>query len=73
MAKQQDLTFGEDLRGDYAFFIKESHFKADGWELDDEARNSLGDGTHFFRGLDAKGNETNFHGWIDNGEVVQHG
>lgn len=68
---KQDLTFGEDCRGDYAFFIELTHFIND-WEIDEEAKIKIGLGTHFFRGL-IDGEEVHQHGWIEDGKVVQWG
>lgn len=67
----EDLTIGTDCRGDHAFFIEESHFSPDG-SLDEEAKDALGDGLHFFRLL-RDGEQAHTHGWIENGEVIQWG
>jgi hypothetical protein len=70
---QEDLTFGEDIRGDQAFFIEEKHFIGDGWQVDDEAKKALGSRTQFFRVIDAMGEELHGHGWVEGGEIVQWG
>lgn len=65
----QDLTHGEDIRGDYALFIDGKHI--DGWELDDEAKRYTQE-TTFFRVI-KNGKQTSSHGWAENGEIVQWG
>ncbi len=67
---QKDLTYGTDIRGDYALFIEEKHF-IEGWKLDDEATKAAG-GLTFFRVI-RNGVQQHGHGWIENGEIVQWG
>jgi len=76
--RKKDLERGADIRGDYALFIEERHFKEDGWILDNTTKkyiqiNLKGEDNIFFRviknGVQQKG-----HGWIDGeGEVFQWG
>ena len=35
----EDLSFGFDIRQDYALFIEEKHIKSDGWSFDDYVKN----------------------------------
>jgi hypothetical protein len=67
---QKDLTYGTDIRGDYALFIERKHF-VDGWELDTEAKNAAR-GLTFFRMIE-NGVQQSSHGWIENDEIVQWG
>jgi len=70
MNKVKDLTTGTDIRGDEALFIEAVHI--DGWELDTEAQEAVGNSLHFFRVLD-NGEQTRSHGWIENGRIIQWG
>lgn len=65
-----DLTFGDDIRGDYALFIDEKHF-VDEYKLDKEAQKQTQELT-FFRVIYNK-TEQGSHGWAKNGEIVQWG
>ena len=70
---QEDLSIGEDCRGDEALFIDESHFLPDGWSVDEEAKESIR-GEQFFRVIDSAGFEQHGHGWVNSeGEVLQWG
>lgn len=69
--KQQDLTQGEDIRGDYALFIESKHFITE-WELDEEVQRMTKGGPIFFRVIH-KGVEQRGHGWVEDGKVVQWG
>jgi hypothetical protein len=70
----QDLTYGEDERGDNALFIEEKHFIDDGWKLSKKAKSFLSDRKDalFFRVI-RNGEEQRGHGWIEKGEVIQWG
>lgn len=70
--KMQHLDSDFDVRGDYALFIEEKHFKNYS-ELDEYTKNQLlnCDAT-FFRVI-RNGEQTSSHGWIENGEIVQWG
>jgi hypothetical protein len=46
---KEDLTYGDDIRGDYALFIERKHFKSNGWEISKEAAAAAGSDTTFFR------------------------
>lgn len=65
-----DLTFGEDQRGDHAYFIHLKHFTGE-WEVS-KAATLRRSGTHFFRCLNDKG-FAHQHGWIEWNKVVQWG
>ena len=70
---QQDLTFGEDVRGDHALFLEDKHIMRDGWNLDDEATQFTVDrGALFFRVI-IGGEEQHGHGWIEDGKIIQWG
>lgn len=69
--KRDDLTFGDDVRGDYALFIEEKHFITS-WDIDSEAAEAAGSGATFFRVIQ-DGVEKHSHGWIEDGKVVQWG
>jgi len=67
-----DLTFGTDVRGDYALFIDTKHFLSD-WEVDDVVKQisiNRGEAT-FFRVIHE--GEQSSHGWLENGEIIQWG
>ena len=70
---QQDLTFGEDIRGDYALFIENKHFKSE-WEIDSKVKSFLKNNSDviFFRVIN-DGEEKGSHGYIENGEIIQWG
>lgn len=69
---QEDLTFGEDIRGDHALFIEEKHFGPDD-VLDEDTKSVVaGREATFFRVI-RNGEETSSHGWIEYGEVMQWG
>ena len=68
---REDLTYGEDARGDHALFIDEKHFLDNGWKLDNTAKEAAGSLT-FFRVISG-GEEQSGHGWIEDGEIVQWG
>jgi len=68
--QERDLTFGLDARGDYAFFI-EAH-RINGWEIDQEAKDTLSTEATFFRVLQNNA-PTSSHGWIENKKIVQWG
>lgn len=71
----EDLSFGIDVRGDYALFIDAGHVQDTGWmgELDDYVKNRfLNCEPTFFR-LIEDGEQLSTHGWIENGEIVQWG
>ena len=67
---EKDLTFGEDLRGDYGLFIHARHFLAE-WELDAEAQEKTQELT-YFRVINGDGSQGH-HGWAENGKIVQWG
>ena len=71
-SKKEDLTFGDDIRGDEALFIEDKHF--DGDDVDDEVKSfiveMIKDGEIyedeeilFFR-IIKYGEETDSHGWL---------
>lgn len=62
-----DLSYGTDVRGDYALFIAETHF-TDDWTLDV----NVGELT-FIRVINANGDQTPSHGWAEGTKVVQWG
>jgi hypothetical protein len=66
----EDLTYDNDIRGDYALFIDAKHF-LDEWELDDETKKLVGSKLTFFRVI--QDGEQGNHGWIENGEIIQWG
>lgn len=70
--KVQDLTTGNDIRGDYALFIEEKHFINGGWSIDQKTKNVVGNDIHFFRVI-RNGEQQGGHGWIENGEIIQWG
>ena len=68
---KQDLTYGEDCRGDYALFIERGHINGD--ELDEEAKAFTKKlGPTFFR-VTEHGKQRSSHGWIIAGQIVQWG
>lgn len=68
---KQDLTYGEDVRGDHALFIEESHIIGD--QLDAEAHAFTENlAPTFFRVLN-NGQQRGGHGWIEKGEIIQWG
>jgi hypothetical protein len=67
----EDLTYGTDKRGDYAYFIEDKHILPDGWRVDDEARTGKSEAI-FFR-IICEGNHTKSHGWIEDNIIVQWG
>jgi hypothetical protein len=74
---QQDLTQGEDIRGDYALFVDVKHFIEDGFDIDEELKSHLRknlSGDVFFRVI-VDGEEQSGHGWLnaDTQEVFQWG
>lgn len=69
---KEDLTYGEDIRGDYALFIERKHFKSNGWEISQEAAAAAGSDSTFFRVIE-NGVEQAGHGWIEDGKVFQWG
>jgi len=69
----EDLSYGTDIRGDYALFIEAKHFIGNGWELDAQTKEQLrGCNPTFFRAI-SKGKQLQSHGWIEDGEIVQWG
>jgi len=73
-----DLTYGEDLRGDYALFIDVNHF-VDDWQVDDEATYAARadiedeDDVCFFRVIE-NGKQRHGHGYVNHkGKVEQWG
>ena len=66
-----DLTFGTDLRGDYALFIDEKHFSEDQWSVDDEVAKKANQPT-FFRVI-RNGKQQGGHGWVERNEIIQWG
>jgi hypothetical protein len=66
----EDLTYGTDPRGDYAYFIDIRHLE-DGWTVDEEARTHKSEAI-FFR-LISSGEIKHQHGWIEDNKVVQWG
>jgi len=68
----QHLDQDFDVRGDYALFIEEKHFKDD-WELDEYTKNSLLNCEPTFFRVINDGVQTSSHGWIENGEIIQWG
>lgn len=70
---ENDLTYGEDVRGDNALFIEGSHINNNGWELDDEAQAfTEGKSPTFFRVIE-NGEQQSSHGWIEDGKIIQWG
>jgi hypothetical protein len=71
---EEDLTYGQDSRGDNAFFIEEFHFTDKGWGLDAETKKFLSgkNNATFFRVI-RNGIEQRGHGWIEAGEIIQWG
>ena len=70
--KMEHLDSDFDVRGDYALFIEEKHFKTY-WELDDDTKNRLLNcPATFFRVIE-DGEQTSSHGWVEDGEIVQWG
>lgn len=67
----EDLTYGEDARGDEALFIDEKHFLDNGWKLDNTAK-AVANSLTFFRVISG-GEQKSGHGWIEDGEIVQWG
>lgn len=70
--KLQHLDSDIDVRGDYALFIEEKHFKND-WELDEHTKNSLLNCEATFFRVIRNGEQQSSHGWIENGEIIQWG
>lgn len=69
---EKDLTYGTDLRGDYALFIEAKHFP-DGWSVDDQVKKfTKNNDATFFRVIH-NGKQQGGHGWIENGEIIQWG
>lgn len=68
---KQDLSYGIDVRGDFAYFIEAWHFNDDGWSVDKDAVCKEPVPT-FFRVL-KDGIQTSSHGWIDGHKVIQWG
>ena len=69
---EKDLTIGIDGRNETVIFIHKKHFSKDFWEIDQETKATVGNGLIQFRVIDDTG-QTHLHGFIDKGEVVQHG
>jgi hypothetical protein len=69
-----DLTFGETKQGDYAFFLEHHHIQPDGWGLDEETQEALGNKSQaiYFKLL-VDGEVQHDHGWIENGRIIQWG
>jgi hypothetical protein len=66
-----DLTYGEDVRGDFAYFIESKHFRHGDWRVDHETRTRSQEPV-FFRVLQ-DGVQTSSHGWLEDCVVVQWG
>lgn len=67
-----DLTFGNDVRGDYALFIDLKHFLSD-CEVDDVVKQiSINRGEAIFFRVIHEG-EQGSHGWLEDGEIIQWG
>ena len=71
-SKKEDLTFGDDIRGDETLFIEDKHF--DGDDVDNEVKSFIVDMIKdgeiyedekilFFRIIE-DGEETDSHGWL---------
>lgn len=69
---QKDLTFGNDIRGDYALFIEKKHFINGGEAVDEETKKAAGSDMVFFRVIE-NGIEQRGHGWLENGKIFQWG
>lgn len=68
---KEDLTYGEDVRGDHALFIERKHIN--GWDLDEEAQAfTEGKSPTFFRVIE-NGEQQSGHGWIEDGKIIQWG
>ena len=65
-----DLTFGEDQRGDHAYFIHLKHFTGQ-WEVDEVTGKGINEPT-FFRCLNPRGFDHR-HGWLHGSKVIQWG
>ena len=68
--KIDDLSYGVDGRGDYAYFMEEKHVISD-WKVDKKAATGSNEAI-FFR-LIKDGKQTRSHGWIEDDTIVQWG
>ncbi len=66
----EDLSYGEDSRGDEAYFIDEKHITGT-WRVDKEAALEM-DEEVFFRVI-KDGKETDRHGWLRKSRILQWG
>ena len=70
--RMEDLSSDIDIRGDYALFIDIKHFTKIS-DLNDETKKRFkGCKPTFFRVI-KNGKQTNSHGWIQDGEIIQWG
>lgn len=73
MSKVNDLTYGEDVRGDHALFIERKHILNGGEDIDEEASKvTRKKGPVFFRVIE-NGVQQRSHGWIIDDKIVQWG
>ena len=61
----KDLTFGIDVRGDFALFIESKHFKKDGWNLKASTKLPRDNDDLVFIRVIENGKQTGSHGWIN--------
>lgn len=73
----KDLTYGEDIRYDYALFIEDKHFPSE-WEIDAKVKSFMKKETDnkehvFYFRVIHNGEQQRGHGYIQNGEIIQWG